>query len=207
MAAMTLETYAAYVAVLLVAVILPGPTNTLIVANGMRHGTRAGMLNVAGTQLGVAIMILVAAIGLTSFIQVLGHWFEALKFLGAAYLAWIGFQMMRSSGRFAEMKAPVPPRAGFFMQGFLVAMSNPKQLLFFGALLPQFIDPSTNHVLQIAVYGATAIFIGTVSDGCYALAAGRIARGLTRRRARLVNRVGGGCLIGGGVLLALSQAR
>lgn len=202
---MTLETYAAYLLVLLVAVIVPGPTNTMIVANSMRHGARAGLLNVAGTQIAVAIMLTIVGVGLTSFIAAVGHWFEWLKLVGAAYLVWIGWKMLRA-GISGDAGQPVPPRRGFLMQGLIVSLGNPKQLLFIGALLPQFIDPHSSHLLQIAVLGISALVVGTLSDSFYALAAGRIARGLTARRERLVSRIGGSFLIGGGLLLAASKS-
>jgi threonine/homoserine/homoserine lactone efflux protein len=204
---MSLETYAAFVAVCLVAIIVPGPTNTLIVANGIRHGTRAGLLNVAGTQAGLALMLAVAGIGLTSLIEAAGHWFEWIKLLGAAYLVWIGIQMIRSSGRLDDGTAAIAPRGGFFVQGLLVALGNPKQLIFFGALLPQFVDPAGDHATQIAILGATALVFAAASDGAYALASGRIGRRLTQRRVRLFSRIGGGFLIGGGLWLALTRGR
>ncbi len=198
------ETYLAYLAVCVVAIVVPGPTNTLIVANGMRFGARAGLLNVAGTQAAVAIMIAIVGVGLTSLIAAAGEWFSWIKLIGAAYLVYIGVQMLRSSGRIEQAAAP---RAGFFMQGFLVAASNPKQLVFFGALLPQFVDPAQSHLAQIAVLGGTAIVVGTVSDSAYALAAGRIARRLTAWRVKLVSRASGCFLVAGGVWLALAKVR
>ena len=76
---------------------MPGPTVTLVIANSLRHGPRAGLLNVAGTQLGLAIMIGVVGIGLTSLIEVMGHWFDWLRLAGAAYLVWLGWKMFRST--------------------------------------------------------------------------------------------------------------
>lgn len=205
---MSLELYLAYVAVCIVAIIVPGPTNTLILANGMRYGLRAGLLNVAGTQAGLALMIAVAGIGLTSIIETAGHWFEWIKLIGAAYLIWIGIQMIRGAGKATDGgQVQKPPRSGFFLQGLVVSLGNPKQLLFFGALLPQFVDPSGNHALQIAILGGTALAFAALSDGAYALAAGRIGRKLTAARVRLVTRFSGGLLIGGGVWLAFSRAR
>ncbi len=198
--------YTAYLLVCAIATVVPGPTNTLIIANGMRHGTRAGLLNVAGTQLGLAIMIACAGIGLTSLIETAGHWFEWVKLLGAAYLIWIGWQMIRSSGA-GDRPAARKPRSGFFLQGLLVSLGNPKQLIFFGALLPQFVDPAANHALQIAILGGTALMLSILSDGAYAIASGRLARKLTERRVRLMSRISGGFLIGGALWLAFSRAK
>src|SRR5712672_194953 len=107
---MSLELYAAYLVacLVIVIVIVPGPTVTLIIANSLRHGTRAGLLNVIGTQLGLAVMIGVVGIGLTSLIEAMGHWFDWLRLAGAAYLVWLGWKMIRSSGQDGEMRAAKP---------------------------------------------------------------------------------------------------
>ncbi len=202
---MSLELYAAYLVACLVVIIVPGPTVTLILANGMRHGTRAGLLNVLGTQIGLAIMIGIVGIGLTSMIEAMGHWFDWVRLAGAAYLVWLGWKMIRSSGDMAEAKAPRTPRGGFVMQGALVALSNPKTLLFFGAFFPQFIDPAQPHGLQILIMGVTAMLFAAISDSTYALASGRAGRVLSARRVRFMARASGGFLIGGGVWLALSR--
>ncbi|WP_309082546.1 LysE family translocator [Chelativorans sp.] len=202
---MSLDAYTAYLIVLLVATVAPGPTNMLIVANGMRHGIYAGLLNVAGTLLGLLIMVSVAGIGLTSLIELAGHWFGWVKLAGAAYLCWIGWKMIRAAAGPGERIRAETPRRGFFLQGLLVSLGNPKQLLFFGALLPQFVDPTGNHFLQIFVLGGTALVFSLVSDGSYALAAGSIGRKLSVRAMRRIGRIGGGFLVGGGVWLAFSR--
>ncbi|MGI6854908.1 LysE family translocator [Mesorhizobium sp. 1B3] len=204
---MSLELYAAYVIACIVIVLVPGPTVTLIVASSIRHGTRAGLLNVAGTQLGVAMMIAVVGIGLTSMIEAAGHWFEWIRLIGAGYLIWLGIQMFRSSGRLDAEGAPVAPRGGFFLQGFLVAASNPKTLVFFGAFFPQFIDPAASHAFQIVLMGLTAMLFAAVSDSAFALVAGRAGKALTASRVRLLSRISGSFLIGGGVWLAFSRAK
>lgn len=204
---MSLELYAAYVAACLVIIMVPGPTVTLIIASSMRHGVRAGLANVAGTQAGIALMIVVAGIGLTTVIEAMGHWFEILRWLGAAYLIWMGWQMLRSSGNLDTGVAHVRPRGGFFLQGFLVAVSNPKTLVFFGAFFPQFIDPAGNYALQIAVMGVTALVFAVASDSAYAMVAGRAGRLLSAKRVKLLSRISGGFLIGGGLWLAFSRTK
>jgi homoserine/homoserine lactone efflux protein len=204
---MSLELYAAYAVACIVIIIVPGPTVTLIIASSMRHGIRAGLANVAGGQFGIALMIVIAGIGLTTVIEAMGHWFELLRLLGAAYLIWMGWQMIRSSGKLASGAAAVAPRGGFFLQGFLVAVSNPKTLIFFGAFFPQFIDPQGNYALQISVMGVTALVFAAFSDSAYALVAGRAGSMLSAGRVRLLSRISGGFLIGGGVWLAFSRAK
>src|SRR5258707_8361363 len=99
------------------------------------------------------------------------------------------------------------PRGGFFMQGWLVSLSNPKQLLFFGAFLPQFINPTGNYTAQIALLGVTALICGGISDGRFALLSGRAAEGLSPSRRKLIMRCRGGALIGGGLWLGLCRAK
>src|ERR1043165_6372599 len=152
---MSLELYAAYLVACLIVVLVPGPTVTLILANSIRHGTRAGLANVLGTQVGLALMIGVVGLGLTSLMEAAGHWFDWLRLAGAAYLIWLGWKMIRANGETIDGAPPRAPRGGLVGQGCLVAVSNPKTLLFFGAFFPQFIDPSRDYVVQIAIMGVT----------------------------------------------------
>ena len=146
---MSLELYVAYLLACVVFTLVPGPTVTLIIANSLTHGTRAGLLNVAGTQVGLAVYVGVLVIGLASVIETMGMWFEAVRFLGAAYLIWIGIKLFRSQGRLDELGRTQAPRGGFFLQGLLVMLSNPKVLIFFGAFIPQFVDPKGDYVSQV----------------------------------------------------------
>jgi threonine/homoserine/homoserine lactone efflux protein len=202
---MSPELYAAYLIACLVVVLVPGPTVTLILANSLRHGTRAGLMNVVGTQVGLAAMIGVVGVGLTSLVEAMGHWFDWLRIAGAAYLVWLGWKMIRSAGTASGTAPAQAPRGGFLLQGVLVALSNPKTLLFFGAFFPQFIDPARDQGLQILIMGLTAMLVAAVSDSAYALAASRAGRALSAKRVRLMSRVSGGFLIGGGLWLALSR--
>jgi homoserine/homoserine lactone efflux protein len=206
-ASMSSEIYFAYLLATIVIVIVPGPTVTLIVANALTHGTRAGLLNVAGTQAGLAVCIAIVAVGLASLVQAIGWWFDWLRIVGAAYLIWIGWKLIRSTGEIDMSRAAREPRGGFLLQGFLVMLSNPKTLFFFGAFLPQFIDPARDYLMQIAIMGPTAMLVALASDGFYAIAVGRARGLLTQRRVRFINRASGACLIGGGVWLALSRSR
>ncbi len=202
---MPLELYLAYLAACVLIAIIPGPTVSVIIANSLRHGARAGMLNVAGTQLGLALMMLTLVVGLSSVIAAMGWLFDWLRYAGAAYLVWLGWKLLRSPDLVAEAGAASTPRGGFFIQGFLVIMANPKALLFFGAFIPQFIDPKGPYVAQIALLGVTAMVIALVSDGAYAVLTGRAGALLSRKRVRRVSRLSGVCLIGGGIWLALTR--
>ena len=138
---MSLQAYLAFVAACIALALLPGPVVTLVIANGLRHGTRAALINFAGAQAGLAIVIGIVAVGLTSLMATMGYWFDWVRFAGAAYLVWLGIKLIRSpvEGVNAD-EPPPPPRGGFFLQGFLVLLSNPKVLVFFGAFIPQFMD-------------------------------------------------------------------
>jgi threonine/homoserine/homoserine lactone efflux protein len=204
---MSPEIYLAYLVATIVIIVVPGPTVTLIIANSLSHGVRAGLVNVAGTQLGIALMIALVGVGLASLIAALGWWFEVVRLLGAAYLVYLGIKLIRSSGALGTTKKVPTPRVGFFLQGFLVAISNPKTLVFFGAFIPQFIDPARDYAVQVATMGATAIVVASISDGLYAILVGGAGRRLSEVRVRWLSRISGGMLIGGGIWLALTRTR
>jgi homoserine/homoserine lactone efflux protein len=202
---MSPDLYLAYVAACVLLVVIPGPTVTLIIANSMKYGTRAGLLNIVGTQLGVAVCIAVVLVGLTSLIEAMGVLFDVVRLAGAAYLVWLGWKLLRSSSVFETAEANSLPRGGFVWQGFLVLMSNPKTLVLFGALFPQFIDPQGDYVSQVLLLGGTAMATALLFDSVYAVLSGRAASLLSRHRVRLVSQASGICLIGGGVWLALQR--
>src|SRR5579863_8449109 len=172
---MSLQVYLAYVAACIALALLPGPIVTLVIANGLRHGTRAALTNIAGAQAGLAIVIGIVAVGLTSLMATMGYWFDWVRFAGAAYLVWLGIKLIRAPIAGVEAQAsPPPPRGGFFLQGLLVALSNPKLLVFFGAFIPQFMDMGRDHFPQVAILGITFMVVAGLTDGTYALLAGRV---------------------------------
>jgi threonine/homoserine/homoserine lactone efflux protein len=205
---MSLQLYLAFVAACIALALLPGPVVTLVIANGLRHGTRAALTNIAGVQAGLTIVIGIVAVGLTSLMATMGYWFDWVRFAGAAYLVWLGIKLIRAPVKGVDADAPPPPpRGGFFLQGFVVLLSNPKVLVFFGAFIPQFMDMSKDHVTQVALLGATFMITGAVTDTIYALLAGRARLFFSARRTRLLSHISGGFMIGGGIWLALTRAR
>ncbi|EKF17575.1 LysE family translocator [Nitratireductor pacificus] len=195
-----------YIAACFFIIIVPGPTVTVIIANAMRHGTRAGLLNVVGTQIGLFMMMLVLALGLSAVVNVMGSLFEVLRILGAGYLIWLGIRMWRSDGALATQEGAARPGGSFVLQGIIVVWSNPKALLFFGAFIPQFIDPALgNPALQTVFLGLVFMAVATIGDGLYAVLAGGAGARLSRSRIRLTERISGTCLIGGGLWLALAR--
>ena len=117
----------------------------------------------------MTIVIGIVAVGLTSLMATMGYWFDWVRFAGAAYLVWLGIKLVRNpvEGVNAD-EPPPPPRGGFFLQGFLVLLSNPKVLVFFGAFIPQFMDMSKDHFSQVALLGFTFMVTGAVTDSIYA---------------------------------------
>ncbi|MEM1344831.1 MAG: LysE family translocator [Pseudomonadota bacterium] len=200
-----LTAWLAFLAASALVVIVPGPTVTVIIANALRSGPTAGLMNIAGTQAGLVLMIGVLALGLEAIVASAGLLFDILRLLGAAYLIWLGIQMWRSDGCLGQADVPARSHAALFWQGFLVIWSNPKALVFFGAFIPQFVDPAGDPTTQVILLGATFMAVATVLDGAYAFAAGRAGGLLSRQRVRLVERLSGACLIGGGLWLALSR--
>src|SRR6195256_3710579 len=205
---MSLQVYLAFVVACIALALLPGPVVTLVIGNGLRHGTRAALINIAGIQVGLTIVIGIVAVGLTSLMATMGYWFDWVRFAGAAYLVWLGLKLLWSPVEGVSADAPPPPpRGGFFLQGFVVLLANPKVLVFFGAFIPQFMDMSKDHFSQVALLGSTFMITGAITDSIYAILAGRARKFFSARRTRLVSRVSGGFMIGGGVWLALTRAR
>ena len=202
---MTLELYLGYVLACVLIAVVPGPTVTVIVANSLAHGARAGLLNVAGTQLGLALMMATLVVGLSSIIATMGWWFDWLRLAGAAYLVWLGARLLRAPEGMIEESRAGQPHGGFVLQGFLVLMANPKALLFFGAFIPQFVDPRGDYVAQIGLLGVTAMLVALDSDGAYAVLTGLAGAFLSRKRVRFVSRLSGAFLVGGGIWLALTR--
>src|SRR4030081_3209402 len=186
---MSLQVYLAFVAACIALALIPGPVVTLVIANGLRHGTRAALTNIAGVQAGLTIVIVIVAVGLTTLMATMGCWFDWVRFAGAAYLVWLGIKLIRAPVEGVDADAPPPPpRGGFFLQGFLVLLSNPKVLVFFGAFIPQFVDMSKDHFSQVALLGVTFMVTGAITDSIYAVLAGRAPAAFVARFGRLHDR-------------------
>lgn len=197
-----------------VIVVVPGPTVTIIVANSLRSGTKAGLMTVAGTQAAVSTMVILLALGLETIVSSYAVVLVWIKFIGAAYLVWLGLKLWRSSlqdtslldldaGADRTAQSIKPWR--YFWQGFGVLWSNPKAFVFFGAFIPQFIIAGPDTTLQVLILGFLAMVIGAILDGAYAILAGGAGSLLTRERIRWTERIAGAFLIGGGIWLALSR--
>jgi threonine/homoserine/homoserine lactone efflux protein len=202
---MNFELFAAFLLITLVLMLTPGPIVTLVIATGATQGVRAALITVAGTSCGNALLLAAIAFGLNLILKHMAEVFEILRWAGAAYLVWLGLQVWRNAGAGGGAVA-APSRRVQFWRGFVVALSNPKSIAFFTAFLPQFVDPSLPAERQLAVMCAVSVLLAAFTDSAFgiAAAAGR-AWFLAPSRAKLLGRLSGVALIGGGVWLSLAR--
>lgn len=194
-----------YMLACLVFAVIPGPSVSLVIANSLAGGSRAGFFTILGGGLSFISMVFVVAVGLEAVMSLVSGAFEIIKLAGAAYLVWIGWNMVRSSGQLAIGEGNRLPVGRYIWQGALTSWSNPKSLLFLSAFLPQFVDLSRPAFGQIMVLGLICLAVAATSDSVYALAAGQARHLLSAARVRLLNRVSGVILMAGGVWLALQR--
>ncbi len=189
---MAIELYLAFVAASAALIMVPGPNVALIVANSVAHGRRYGLVTVAGTSAAMVPQLALAALGMTGALTLASHVVEWVRWAGVAYLAWLGVQAWRAPPVDLTRVAP-EPRSGraIFTRGFLVSLTNPKTLLFYGAFFPQFIAPGADTGPQLALLSATFLAVAVALDSCWALAAARL-RGALALHGRLRNRLTGG---------------
>jgi threonine/homoserine/homoserine lactone efflux protein len=201
---MNWELFTAFLLITAVLVITPGPIVTLVIATGAREGMRAALTTVVGTTLGNAVLLAVIAFGLSWVVRNAATLFEILRWLGAAYLIWLGIQVWRHAG---ESGAASLPRGHVHVwRGFAVALSNPKTIAFFTAFLPQFVDAALPVEPQLAMMCAISVVLAAFTDSGWAVAAG-LGRAwfMHSWRAKLLGRLSGVALIGGGVWLSLAR--
>ncbi len=200
---MSLEAYLIYLAALAAFFVTPPDTSQLLImSNSLRHGLRRSLATVAGDLTANVLQMTAAAFGLTAVIAASADAIWVIKWAGVAYLAWIGLRLMRTPSASENTSPPAAASGRLFRQGFLTSMANPYAVVFFGALFPQFIDPSQALVPQLLILGATYLVV----DGCLLVLWGWVAqRGLGRIKAltgHWINRISGGLMIAAAVLLA-----
>jgi threonine/homoserine/homoserine lactone efflux protein len=203
------STYALFVAAALALLLVPGPAVVYVVARSVSGGRLTGLVSVLGIELGTLTHVLFAAAGLSAIVASSVVAFSVVKWLGAAYLIWIGLKQIfgRGDGE-TEVSVGGESRLRVFYQSVLVQILNPKVALFFLAFLPQFVDSSRGAAwTQIVVLGATLAFLGLFTDGLYALLGGT-AGGWIRKRGGGLRRAGryvtGGIYVALGAVAAIS---
>lgn len=205
---MTFETWLIYVATVLALMSTPGPSQLLMLSNSAAHGFRRSLATAAGDLTANALQMLAAGLGLAAVIAASGTALLVVKWAGVAYLLWLGIRTIRQANSSGPAEGSNTSRAALhtlWLQGFLTSAANPKAVVFFAALFPQFIDPEGPLVLQLLVLSVTYI----VMDGCFLSAYGAGADWISRRfrgdAKAWVQRIGGGFMILAAVLLGLKS--
>ena len=201
---MNTHLFSAFLLITVVLFLTPGPIVTLIVTTAARQGTRAGLLTVAGATTGNALLVGMIAVGLGWILKTSSEIFDYVRWVGAAYLVFLGVQAWRHAG--AQGAAVEPGGHVHAWRGCIVAITNPKTIAFFTAFLPQFIDPALPVDRQLLVMCTVSVTLGAILDSGWAVAAG-FGRAFFMRPIynRLLGRLSGLVLIGGGVWLSLAR--
>jgi threonine/homoserine/homoserine lactone efflux protein len=204
---MSPEIIVAFIAACILLGLTPGPNMSLILANTLAAGLRAGLVTLAGTTTGLALLVAAAAVGITSVMVFMSEWFDVIRWIGAFYLIYLGARQLWLLRRRATGAAPPPHRAGanLYFEGVLVSLSNPKVLLFLGAFLPQFVDPTRDPVWQLSVLAVLFVVVLAAVDVGYTLAVARARATFDAARMRLLDGAAGVLLLLGGLALAMAR--
>jgi threonine/homoserine/homoserine lactone efflux protein len=191
-------------------IVVPGPSVLFVVSRAVTLGRRAGLATVVGNATGLYVQVMAVSLGVGAIVEQSIAAFTIIKLAGAAYLIYLGVQAIRHRRSLAQaLNVAIEPKATrrILLDDFVVGISNPKAIILFAAILPQFIDRSAGHVpLQLFLLGLVSIAIALVSDGMWALAAGTARSWLARspRRLELLGGTGGLVMIGLGARLAFT---
>jgi len=201
---MDLHTWLIYLLAALGLSLSPGPNGLLALTHGALHGRRRALFTIAGGASGFVAVIALSMFGIGALLQTSLVWLTVMKWLGGAYLVWLGIQVWRSPPVGVELTGSAKPRGGWslFRQGALSALTNPKAVLFFAAFLPQFIDPQRSLLVQFIVMAGTFAAIEIATEMLIAGMAHRISPWL-RRVGRSFNRACGGIFVAIGAALPL----
>ncbi len=205
-----LDRLAVFLTVVVVLIAVPGPSVLFVVSRGVTLGRRAAVSTAVGNEAGLLVQVVLAAFGLGNVIERSLLVFSVLKFAGAVYLVYLGVQAWRRRKSLAvkDENAPEAGRPGRVLrEGFVVGISNPKGLLIFGAVLPQFVDPHAGNVqVQLLLLGLICVMIALVSDATWGLLAGTARDWLagSPRRLSWIGGASGAVMVGLGIRLAFS---
>jgi len=201
---MELHTWLIYLIAALGLSLSPGPNGLLALTHGALHGRRKALYTIFGGALGFVTIVALSMFGIGALLKASLVWLTVMKWVGGAYLVWLGIQVWRSPPLGIEARSAAEPRAGWsmFRQGALSALTNPKGILFFAAFLPQFIDPARSLFIQFVIMAGTFAVIEIVTEVFIASMAHRISPWLRRVGPRF-NQVCGGMFIAIGAALPL----
>lgn len=195
-----------FVVASVVLLVAPGPAVLYIVTRSLDQGRTAGLVSVAGVALGSLVHVIAAALGVSALLISSATAFRVVKYVGAAYLIYLGIRRLVGGDDVAAGEAEPTVLRRVFTQGIMVNVLNPKIALFFFAFLPQFVSPDTGSVtVQVFALGFLFVLMGLISDSVYAVLAGTLGTAMRRRAwvGRLQRYVGGSTLLGLGVLAAV----
>jgi threonine/homoserine/homoserine lactone efflux protein len=206
---MTVSTYFTFLAASVALMLIPGPSVMLAIGVSLAHGFRIGLANVVGASTAVAVQVVVLGLGLTPVLLFAAQWFEVIRWAGVAYLMYLGVtQWCRAGAEPAELAGDGRRRTArrTFWHGFAVSSLNPKSLLFFAAIVPQFLDPQRPPATQLALMGVTLVGAALVTTSLWVFFADR-ARMLLRTPAswKWRDRLGATIMLMAGVALAVAK--
>lgn len=201
---MDIYLWLAFVAASAALLVIPGPTTLLVMSYALGRGWKAALPTATGVALGDLTAMVLSMLGVGAILATSATLFTVLKWIGAAYLVWLGISLWRAGDQ-AHVDSSRIETSSFGMLGkaWLVTVLNPKSIVFFVAFLPQFIDPSSGFMAQMAILVPTFVCLAFANALGYAALGSRARRVVTSARTvRTMHRVGGGALIGAGVLTA-----
>ncbi|CAN7656660.1 LysE family translocator [Variovorax paradoxus] len=206
---MTLSTYLLFLPACFAINMAFGPNNLLSVTNGARHGVSPAVIAAGGRLAAFAIMIAIAGLGMGAVLVASELAFDVIKYIGAAYLVWIGLRLLRAPAPAAEAQAAdaaaPPSMRALVRQEFTVAAGNPKAILVFTAFFPQFVVPGA-YATSYLLLGTTFLLLEVVAIALYAMLGARMRRLANGSRAmRWFNKVSGSMMVGFGLLLAFTR--
>ena len=172
-------------------VVVPGPTVSLIIANSLKSGMRAGILNVVGTQIGLIILILLLALGFKVISPFLEDVIKVVRIIGAVYLMTLAYLSFTSKNLSDNSEKLNKFDKKYVLQGLIVILSNPKAFLFLGAFIPQFIDINKPIGSQIIYFGVLFMIVGVIFDGMYAVIFGKFREIIINKYINILNKLGG----------------
>ncbi|KQS97870.1 MULTISPECIES: LysE family translocator [unclassified Rhizobium] len=204
---MSIEHWLAFVAASAIMLAIPGPTILLVISYALGHGRKTTGATVAGVALGDFTAMTASMLGLGALLATSAAIFTVLKWVGAAYLIWLGIKLWRApiaqESADGTMAVPVERPMRIFLHTYIVTALNPKSIVFFVAFLPQFLDLSRPLFNQMLIFETTFLVLATVNATTYALMASAARKTIRKPNVqRIVNRTGGTLLVGAGLLTA-----
>lgn len=205
---MTLEMWIAFVFASEIILVIPGPTIILVISQAISHGRSAVIPLVVGVTIGDFTAMTLSILGLGAILKTSAALYSVLKWIGAAYLIYLGIKLWRSNSDQYEISITPKETSNrlLFKRAFIVTALNPKSIAFFVAFLPQFINPHSQTFPQLLILGSTFLFLATVNAMIYAVFAGQLRDTMQNGKVRCwFNRCGGSALIGAGLLISTMQ--